>query len=131
MEHQEGEKQEREVQHAGICEGGISNGESSKEVEINKLLPLLPDLSGAPLLSVFLFHLSIHRHPLLFLRLRACLCARACACVRVRAISVRPGSCMCAWEAGFESEALPPAQVGLVEAPEPRSRSLANVRRNV
>lgn len=61
----------------------------------------------------------------LFLRLRACARARA------HTISVRTGPCMRAWEAGFESEALPPAQVGAAEAPEPRSRSLANVRRNV
>lgn len=67
----------------------------------------------------------------LFLRLRACARARAHARLRARAISVRTGPCMRAWEAGFESEALPPAQVGAAEAPEPRSRSLANVRRNV
>lgn len=40
-------------------------------------------------------------------------------------------SCMCVWEAGFESVALPPTQVGVVEAPEPRLHLFANVRRNV
>lgn len=45
------------------------------------------------------------------------ICTSVCVCVCV--ISVCTSSCMCVWEAGFESQALPPTQVGLVEAPEP------------
>lgn len=76
---------------------------------------------------MFLIHLSIAPTPASFLYVYVRVYVR----VRVRAISVCTGSCMCAWEAGFESEALPPTQVGVVEAPELRSRSFANVRRNV
>lgn len=58
------------------------------------------------------------------------ICLYVCVCV----ISVRARSCMCVWEAGCESEALPPTQVGVVEAPEPRLQQtpmFADVCRNV